>query len=420
LTAVELEEVSKQFRLTTIRPPTTLKTALLERLLGRHRAAPEPVSRVLHSIDLTIPRGQTFGIIGRNGSGKSTLLKLMAGIYRPDAGRIRVHGRVAGLLELGAGFHPDFSGRENVLINGIVLGLSRREVRERFDDIVRFAELESFIDAPVRTYSSGMYTRLGFSVAIHTNPDVLLIDEILSVGDENFQRKCIERIEELQRRGKTIVIVSHDVASVARWCHEVAWLDQGGIREIGDPQKVIEHYHQAMLGHDAQSGAAGGSPVAEAAPVSGKRWGTGEVEITRVLTLDGSDQPCSVYPSGERMTVEITYKVHRPVEDVNFSIALLRGDGLCCFETNTEIEGVQLPALAGDGSVKVVLATLPLTHNTYYLDVAARPKNGEAYDHHSMLYPFRITSDVRSLGILRMAQHWTVRPTRERNEKIVP
>lgn len=253
--AIEVDSVSKRFVRRTIRPTTTLKTVVVEGLLRRPREGGkrrEHVFEALHDVTMTIRGGQTFGIIGRNGSGKSTLLKLMARIYRADSGRIRTVGRVAGLLELGAGFHPEFSGRENVFINGIVLGLSKREIRHQFDEIVRFAELDSFIDEPVRTYSSGMYVRLGFSVAIHTDPDILLIDEILSVGDESFQKKCLERIEDLQRRGKTIVLVSHDLAAVARWCDEVAWLERGVVRGQGEPEKMIALYRRAVAGEGDQ------------------------------------------------------------------------------------------------------------------------------------------------------------------------
>jgi lipopolysaccharide transport system ATP-binding protein len=246
--AIEVDGVSKRFRRKTIEPATTLKTSVVDLLLGRRRPRREPVFQALRDITFAVGRGQTFGIIGRNGSGKSTLLRLLAGIYRPDAGHIRVHGRVAGLLEPGAGFHPEFSGRENIFINGILLGLSKREVRRRFDDIVRFAEFEGFINEPVRTYSSGMYVRLAFAVAVHTDPDVLLIDEALSVGDEAFRRKCAGKIAELQRNGKTLVLVSHDLKTVASWCDVVAWLDDGTIRQQGDPQQIIDSYRQAVGG----------------------------------------------------------------------------------------------------------------------------------------------------------------------------
>lgn len=257
--AIEVDGVSKRFRRKTIEPATTLKTAVVDLLRGRRRESRASAFQALRDITFTIQRGETFGIIGRNGSGKSTLLKLLAGIYRPDTGRIRVRGRVAGLLELGAGFHPEFSGRENIFINGIVLGLSKREVRRRFDNIVGFAELEAFIDEPVRTYSSGMYMRLGFAVAIHTDPDVLLMDEILSVGDEAFQRKCTEKLAELKRKDTTLVFVSHGLETVARWCDVVAWLDEGTIRQQGDPQKVIDLYRQAMGGQPSEADALQGS-----------------------------------------------------------------------------------------------------------------------------------------------------------------
>lgn len=253
--AIEVDGVSKQFRRKTVEPATTLKTAVLDLLRGRRQKTRASAFQALRDITFTIQRGESFGIIGRNGSGKSTLLKLLAGIYRPDAGRIRVRGRVAGLLELGVGFHPEFSGRENIFINGIVLGLSKREVRRRFDNIVGFAELEAFIDEPVRTYSSGMYMRLGFAVAIHTDPEVLLMDEILSVGDEAFQRKCTDKLAELKRRETTLVFVSHGLETVARWCDVVAWLDEGTLRQLGNPEKVIESYRQTVGGQPSETAA---------------------------------------------------------------------------------------------------------------------------------------------------------------------
>lgn len=256
--AIEVDGVSKRFRRKTIEPATTLKTSVVDFLLGRRRAPREPLFQALRGITFAVGRGQTFGIIGRNGSGKSTLLRLLAGIYRPDAGRIHVRGRVAGLLELGTGFHPEFSGRENIFINGILLGLSKREIRSRFDDIVRFAEFEGFIDEPVRTYSSGMYVRLAFAVAVHTDPDVLLIDEALSVGDEAFQLKCADKLAEFQREGRTLVVVSHNLRTVARLCDAVAWLDEGTIRQQGDPQKMIEAYRETAGGQGARAKAAQG------------------------------------------------------------------------------------------------------------------------------------------------------------------
>ncbi len=189
-----------------------------------------------------MPKGSTYGIVGRNGSGKSTMLKLVAGITKPTTGSVKVHGRISALIELGAGFHPEISGRENVFINGIMLGLTKSEIAKRFDEIVEFAELEDFIDAPVKTYSSGMYIRLGFAVAVHVDPDILLIDEVLAVGDEGFTHKCLDKFAEYRRRGKTILLVTHSLSLVQRFCDEAVWLDAGQVRATGDPKRVIDTY----------------------------------------------------------------------------------------------------------------------------------------------------------------------------------
>jgi len=246
--AIRLAGIHKRFRKYTVRGGyTTLKSSLVNRLFrGKY-----PVGNyldVLNGVDLEVAAGLTLGIIGRNGSGKSTLLKVIAGIIRPDRGEVDVRGRVSPLIELGAGFHPDFSGRENVYLNGLVIGMSKAETEERFDDIVQFAGLADAIDDPVRTYSSGMYMRLAFSVAVHADPDVLLIDEVLAVGDESFIGKCYERIAAFQGAGKTLVMVSHGLESIERWCHEAVWIDQGRIAARGYPTEVTRLYHVAAGG----------------------------------------------------------------------------------------------------------------------------------------------------------------------------
>jgi ABC-type polysaccharide/polyol phosphate transport system ATPase subunit len=244
--AIEVDNVSKRFRRQTVQPYTTLKSVLVDFLRPQRGPAGDKAFQALKNITLQVAPGRTLGIIGRNGSGKSTLLKLLAGIYRPDQGKMWVRGRVAPLLELGTGFHPEFSGRENILINGIVLGLSKREVRQRFDSIVRFADLEAVIDEPVKTYSTGMYMRLGFAVAVHADPDILLFDEILAVGDEAFQQKCADKITAFRRQGKTLILVTHDLGSVEQWSDEVIWLDNGMIQERGAPRRVIDLYREGI------------------------------------------------------------------------------------------------------------------------------------------------------------------------------
>ena len=240
--AIEVRDVSKQFRrLGRRRHFATLKSALLSGSLTAD-ARPEAVFEALRHVSFDVTAGRSFGVIGRNGSGKSTLLKLIAGIGKPTSGTIHVEGRVSALIELGAGFHPEISGRENVYVNGMMLGLSRKEVAARFDEIVRFAELEAFIDEPVKTYSSGMYVRLGFAVAINVDPDVLLVDEVLAVGDETFTHKCLDKFAELRRSGRTVLLVTHSLDLVRRYCDEALWLDGGRVKAQGDPHRVIDAY----------------------------------------------------------------------------------------------------------------------------------------------------------------------------------
>src|SRR5881296_932846 len=233
--AIELVDVSKVYRRYAGRQFATLKSALLKRSLLRD-LRPSDAFLALKDVSFTVKKGSTVGVIGRNGSGKSTALKLVAGITKPTSGTVKVDGRISALIELGAGFHPEISGRENVFINGIMLGLSKREIQARFDDIVDFAELRDFIDAPVKTYSSGMYMRLGFAVAIHVDPDVLLVDEVLAVGDEGFTHKCLDKFAEFRRRGKTILLVTHSLGLAETLCDDAAWLDGGRLRAHGDPK----------------------------------------------------------------------------------------------------------------------------------------------------------------------------------------
>src|SRR5919199_5140789 len=241
MNAIELTNVTKIYRKYTGRQFATLKSALLQRSIMRE-LQPEETFPALTDVSFAVRRGSTYGVIGRNGSGKSTALKLVAGITKPTTGTVRVDGRISALIELGAGFHPEISGRENVFINGIMLGLTKRDVQERFDEIVDFAELREFIDAPVKTYSSGMYMRLGFAVAIHVDPDVLLVDEVLAFGDEGFTHKCLDKFAEFRRRGKTILLVTHSLNLVERFCDEALWLDGGRAMTHGDPKRVVGAY----------------------------------------------------------------------------------------------------------------------------------------------------------------------------------
>ena len=413
--AIELHGLGKRFRAHGGRPPTTVKSAILE-LVRRRPAHARERFAALRDIDLTVEAGQTLGIIGANGSGKSTLLKIVAGIYRPDSGTVRVHGRVAPLIELGAGFHPELTGRENVVINGIILGLSQREVRRRLDAIVEFAGMREFIDAPARTYSSGMYMRLGFAVAVHLDPDVLLIDEVLAIGDEAFTRKCVDRFAEFRRVGKTILLVGHEAATVERWCDEAVWLDHGVIRASGAPYKVIDLYRQAMAEQESDTLARSyGEPVAPATagmrPSEARdRWGTGEIEIAHVRLDDTHGHERYVYASGEPMTLRFAYRVHRPVERPVFGFAIARNDGLWIYGTDTALARIPMPELGLAGEVEITIDSIGLVGGRYFVDVAVHAEDGRPYDYHSRRYPFSVRDDAGERGVMKIRHHWRIAP----------
>ena len=403
--AIKLENISKKFRIRNLKTQhTTLKSLLLRK--SRFPKGND-LLYALKDISTSIERGKTVGIIGHNGSGKSTLLKIISKIYRPDTGRIKVNGRISTLIELGAGFHPEFSGRENVFINGIILGLSKKEIKNRFDSIVEYANLENFIDAPVRTYSSGMYMRLGFSIAVNVEPEILLIDEILAVGDEAFSRKCNDRIEDLQNNGKTLLIVSHDLQAIEKWCDEVIWLDQGMIKEIAPPHKVIERYIKSVTNSDHGSDRGNALSLKKAAiGKHGRRWGTKEMEIVSIRLLNSKNQESSAYKTGDRMTIEIGYKANKPVSNPVFGFAFFRSDGVRCYGSNTNIESIPLVKLKKDGFVYIDIKRLDFITGSYYLDIAIHDQNEYAFDYLNNCLSFLISSDINDTGIFRVQHTW--------------
>jgi len=389
----------------------TLKSALLTGSLLSD-LSPDQTFTALDGVSFEVPRGATFGVIGENGSGKSTLLKLMAGITKPTRGSLSVAGRISALIELGAGFHPEISGRENVAINGIMLGLTRREVEERFDEIVAFAELEDFIDAPVKTYSSGMYMRLGFAVAIHVDPDVLLIDEVLAVGDEAFTRKCLDKIGEFRRRGKTIVLVTHSLGLVEKMCDETLWLRHGRLQDHGDPRRVVDAYltyvaggEEALLARD-QSATADAEEPAPHGYREG-RWGSREVEITSVRLLDDRGKERHVYVPGESLTVSLGVRAEEEVRDFVFGVGLFTADGVHVYGTNTHIEDHVPRAARGLGEVSLLLRDLRLVEGTYLLDVAAHRRDGTPYDYLRGHHSFRVKSRIKDVGVYRPEHRWS-------------
>jgi len=400
----------------------TLKSALLTGSLLSD-LTPDQTFTALDGVSFEVPRGSTFGVIGENGSGKSTLLKLLAGITKPTSGSLTVDGRISALIELGAGFHPEISGRENVAINAIMLGLTQREVDERFDEIVDFAELREFIDAPVKTYSSGMYMRLGFAVAIHVDPEVLLIDEVLAVGDEGFTRKCLDKISEFRRRGKTVLIVSHSLHLVEKMCDDVLWLRHGKTIEQGDPKRVVDAYlihvaggEEALLARehgqtDAPETAApetppGGTETSPKGYHEG-RWGSREIEIREVRFEDATGRARHLYVPGERMSVVMRVHAATSVDDFVFGVGFFTADGVSVYGTNTDVEDYQATAFQGDAEVRFTIDDLRLVEGSYLLDVAAHRKDGTPYDYHRGLYSFRVKSRIKDVGVYRPTHAWS-------------
>jgi ABC-type polysaccharide/polyol phosphate transport system ATPase subunit len=433
MNAIEVIGASKVYRrYARKRQFATLKSALLARSLIRD-LRPDETFPAVQDLTFNVPRGRTLGVIGRNGSGKSTLLKLVAGITKPTSGAVRVNGRISALIELGAGFHPEISGRENVFINGIMLGLSKREVGRRFDEIVEFAELEDFIDAPVKTYSSGMYMRLGFAVAIHVDPDVLLVDEVLAVGDEGFTHKCLDKFAEFKRRGKTILLVTHSLSLVEKFCDEALWLDAGRLKGIGDPKRIIGAYITDVEHSEEQQLAAADAKAQEATvPISPDdpaavlpdhpvetasapadmfrategRWGSREVEVTDVLLAGPDGETGHVFHTGDPLDVRIRLRAPQPVEDFVIGVGLFNAEGVCCYGTNTSLEEYRSERLHGDAEAVLRIDSLDLVEGTYKLDVAVHKLDGYPYDYHRLLYTFRVKSRTKDVGIYRPRHSW--------------
>jgi ABC-type polysaccharide/polyol phosphate transport system ATPase subunit len=417
--AIELADVTKVYRRYSGKQFATLKSAFLQRSIARD-LRPSETFAALTNVSFAVPKGATFGVIGPNGSGKSTALKLVAGITKPTSGTVAVEGRVSALIELGAGFHPEISGRENVFINGIMLGLSKRDIEERFDAIVDFAELRPFIDAPVKTYSSGMYMRLGFAVAIHVDPDVLLVDEVLAVGDEGFTHKCLDKFAEFRRRGKTILLVTHSLGLVETLCDEAVWLDVGRVQADGDPKRVVGAYLTAVEQSEEQLMASTTAkavheaeaeiPAPEHPPdmfrATEGRWGSREVEITDVALVNGAGEPSFVFHSGDPLTIRLTVHAHQPTADFVFGVGLFSAEGVCCYGTNTDNEEMTSERLEGDAKVQFAIDRLDLVEGTYKVDVAVHKKDGFPYDYHRLLYTFRVKSRTHDVGIYRPPHRW--------------
>lgn len=410
---VQVQGVSVRYRLPQERIPSFKEYAI--RWLTRRIRYNQ--FWALQDVSFEVFRGDVLGIIGANGAGKSTLLKVIARVLRPTRGALRLRGRVAPLLELGAGFDMELTGRENVYLNGTILGYSQGDIERRMGRIVEFAGLEEFIDAPLRTYSTGMVARLGFSVATDERPEILIVDEILSVGDAEFQARSFERIQQFQAQGTTILLVSHSLGKVEEMCNRAIWLDHGRIQAASDAHTVAARYLQRVRAEEEQRMArhlaAAPPPPESATPAeAARRWGSGVIEITRVRICDPQGGEQSVFHTGEPLVLKIDYIAHRPVQSPIFGLAIHRQDGAHLTGPNTGFAGFDPGLVNGPGNVTFHIPYIPLLEGLYHFSVAATdPADTELYDYHDRLYPFRVlnqgTEFRERYGLMTVRGEWS-------------
>jgi len=392
MTAIEAQHLGKCYRRQGVGAPTLLGTLAQ---WGRRRATEK--FWALRDVSFAIAAGQTVGVVGPNGSGKSSLLGLVAGTITPSEGTVQATGRISSLLELGAGFHPDLSGRENVFLNAAILGIPRADVRRRFDAIVDFAGLREFIDMPVKHYSSGMYVRLAFAVAVEMDPDILLIDEVLAVGDMAFQMKCLDRLRDFQQRGKTILFVSHALDMVEEFCDEVFLIHDGRLIRRGPPGEVIFDYLRAYM--------------VRLGLLNVEEHGTREVEIRRVRLLDAGGRETVAFPTGQPMVIEVHYHANRRVANPVFGFNLKTGNGFYIFGSNTQIAKYPIPAIAGDGVMRLTINPLTLLAGRFFLSLSIHSwDHAVQYHRQEDLHPFIVKDDATHKGVFHLNTAWELQP----------
>jgi ABC-2 type transport system ATP-binding protein len=390
--AISVENVSKKFRIYHEKNQYLKST-----LLTGKRARYEDYWAV-NDVSFEVTTGSTFGIIGSNGSGKSTLLKCIAGILQPEKGSIVTHGRTAALLELGSGFHPDLSGRENVYLNGALLGLTKRELERKFDEIVDFAGLDEFIDTPVKNYSSGMAVRLGFAIAINVDPDILIIDEVLAVGDASFQQKCYQKIESFRRDGKTILFVSHGLGDVTTLCSQVLWMEKGYTRAIGRSVDLVSDY--LGVSHNVMD---------KTNETLGERWGNNEYNVESVQVLNESGIATDVVHTGQSMTIRIHYKKNSVITDVIAGLRISHLHGTQVFATNSRRRETDLGIFGSTGFVDLRIPKIPMLAGTFQISVdLSDSSESYTYDHWGQCVTFDVLQDKnQDEGLVSIDAQWS-------------
>ncbi len=399
---VEVRNLSKRFVIRTEAQRSIQETFV--RLLQRKRNGRHAFWSV-RNVSLCIEPGDTVGIIGANGSGKSTLLKLITGILEPSEGDIIVNGRVSSLLELGAGFHGDLTGRENIFLNGSIMGLSRKEVQAQVDSIIEFSELGEYVDVPVKHYSSGMYVRLGFAVAMHSRPDLLIVDEVLAVGDVSFQHKCLDTIQKFRREGGTVLLVSHDLTTIQSFCTRALWLEQGHAMAEGKPTDVVQAYLDAV----ARREEAAAHHEAQRPREPGERRGTGRVRVTDVEILDGNGEACTIFTNGSAMEIRMHYHAAERVDRPVFGLAIHNINGVHICGPNTQFGCCHIPYVQGYGTVTYRIPSLTLLEGTYLVSTGAiNETDTEIFDYVDRAYWFRVYPGCcnEKYGVVSLGGTW--------------
>ena len=387
--AIEAENLGKQYRKRGV-GPQTLFGSLREAFSGKE------VENfwAIREASFKIAKGKTIGVIGTNGAGKSSTLGLAAGTISPTTGNIKVEGRVSSLLELGAGFHPDLSGRENVYLNAALLGIPREDIRKRFDHIVEFSGLGEFIDMPVKNYSSGMYVRLGFAVATEIDPDVLLIDEVLAVGDVAFQLKCLDRIRQFQKKGKTLMFVSHALQTVEEFCDEAFLIHGGHLVEQGPPDEVVLKFIREYMG--------------EGGGIFTQEFGTREIEFGEVQFVDSTGNNSGLFTAGQVMHVDIPYVAHKRVEKPVFGYTVKTGNGMVLYGSNTQLQKYEIPFVEGEGTVRLSFDPLILMRGNYFLSLSIHSwDHGTQFHRREDWYPFAVRQEDDTPGLVQLTSSWS-------------
>lgn len=399
--AIEVRNLTKTFKV-YFDKGTELKEKMLFWKRNRYENR-----KVLDDVSFSVKRGEAIGLVGRNGCGKSTTLKLLTKIIYPNSGEIEMKGRVSSLIELGAGFHPDMSGRENIYTNAAIFGLTKKEIDERLQAIIDFSELKEYIDNPVRTYSSGMYMRLAFSVAINVDADVLLIDEILAVGDANFQAKCFNKLREIKAEGTTIVIVSHSLGQIEQICDRSIWIRDGHIEMEGNPKDVHLEYLDYM-NHEKMDDADKVHVETELQKRKNaiKRFGDKRAQFTDIKILDRNGKEVKSLQTGDKMDLDLSYEVHEKVTDCVFGFGIFRSDGLWCYGTNTRIDRVSNFDIERNGKYVVTLDPLMLIPGEYWIDVTIEYGEGQPVDYYKKALKFEVVSNIGDTGVLRVPHSW--------------